>query len=153
MATLKEANLALQARLEEAHADLARSEENVTTLVQAATEFESGRQATLVELERMQRAYDTETIISTRCKAERDSVKAEMAVLLDENRFLRGSVKVLESRVDSSFTDGYFTASYEVAKAFPTPFDLMTPLSWDREHIMAKAAALLDADPNQGDPA
>ena len=85
---MKEANLALQARLEEAHADLSRSEESVTTLVQATTESESERQAALVELERMQRAYDTETIISTWRKVERDFVKAKMAVLLDENRFL-----------------------------------------------------------------
>ena len=48
--------------------------------------------------------------------------------------------------------DGYFTASYEVAKAFPHPFDLMTPLGWDRDHIMAKAAALLDVGPDQGGP-
>ena len=59
-------------------------------------------------------------------------------------------MKVLEFRLDSSFTDGYFTASYEVAKAFPPPFDLSTPLGWDRDQIMAKAAALSDADPDQG---
>ena len=106
----------------------------------------------MVELERMQHAYDTETIISTRRKAERESVKAEKAVLLDKNRFLRGSVKVLESRLDSSFTNGYFTASYEVAQAFPPLFDLMTPLGWDQDHIMAKAAAFSDTGPNQGGP-
>ncbi|KAK0605235.1 hypothetical protein LWI29_024425 [Acer saccharum] len=43
VAILNEANLALQAKLDEAHAELARSEENVTTLVQAATESKSGR--------------------------------------------------------------------------------------------------------------
>ena len=100
----------------------------------------------------MQCAYDMKTIISTRRKAERESVKVERAVLLDENRFMRGTVKVLESRVDSSFLDGYFTASYEVAKAFPSPFDLLTPLGWDRDHILAKATALSDADPDQGGP-
>ncbi|KAK0605579.1 hypothetical protein LWI29_028328 [Acer saccharum] len=68
----------------------------------------------------MQRAYDTETIISTRHKAERDTVKVEMAVLLDENRFLRGSVKILESQMDSSFMDGHFTTSYEEA-TIPDP--------------------------------
>ena len=108
---LKEANLALQAKLEEAKDDLDRAEENVTSLVQAASESEFGRQAALVELERMMRAYDTEAIKSTRHRAERETVKAEKAVLLDENRFLWGSMSILESRVDSSFMDGYFTAS------------------------------------------
>ena len=136
--------------MEETKDNLARAEENVASLVKTAAESESRRQDALVELERMQHAYDTESIISTLRKAERESVKAEKAVLLDENRFLRGSVKVLESRLDSSFTDGYFTASYEVAKAFPPPFDLSTPLGWDQDQIMAKAAALSDADPDQG---
>ena len=146
---LKEANLALLAQVEEAKDELAWAEENVTSLVQAAAESESGRQATLVELERMQCAYDIETIISTHRKGERESVKAEKAVLQDENQFLRRTVKILESRVDSSFLDGYFTASYEVSKAFPPPFDLLTPLSWDRDHILAKAAALSDVDADQ----
>ena len=94
--------MALQAQVEETKDELARAEENVASLVQAAVESESRRQDAMVELERIQRAYDTETIISTRRKAERESVKAEMAVLLDENRFLRGSVKILESRMDIS---------------------------------------------------
>ncbi|KAK0606016.1 hypothetical protein LWI29_033178 [Acer saccharum] len=157
---LREANLALQAKVEEAKGDLARAEENVISLVQAASESESRRQAVVVEFERMTHAYNTETIISTHRKAERESVKAEKAVLLDENQFLRGTVKILESRVDSSFVDEYFTASYEVTKAFPPPFDLLTPLGWDRDrdrdrdrdHIMAKAATLSDADPDQGGP-
>ena len=89
---------------------------------------------------------DTETVKSTRCRAEMDSVKAEMAVLLDENCSLRGSLRVLEARVDSSFANGYFTTSYEVATALPPTFDLQTALNLDRDQIMAKAAQFFDAD-------
>ena len=149
---LREANLALRAQMEETKDELTRAEENVASLVQAAAESKSRRQDAMVELERMQRTYDTETLISTRRKAEREYVKAEKVVLLDENRFMRGSVKILESWMDSSFTDGYFTASYKVAKAFPHPFNLLTPLGWDRDQIMAKAAVLSDAGPDQKGP-
>ena len=131
MIALKEANLALQANLEETRNDLARAEENVTSLVQDASESEAGRKAALVELKRVTHAYDMETIRSTHHRDERETVKAERAILLDENRSLRGSMSVLESRVDSSFGDGYFTSSYEVAKAFSPPFDLQTTLNWD----------------------
>ena len=115
--------------MEEAKDDLARAEENVTSLVQAAFESESGRQAALVELDRMKRAYDTETIKSTCRWAERETIKAEMDVLLDENRSLRGSMSILESGVDSFFLDGYFTASYKVAQALAPPFDLQATLN------------------------
>ena len=78
----------------------------------------------LVDIKLIKRTLDTEMIRSTRHCAERDSVKVEMAVLLDENHFLQGSPRVLEVKADSSFADGYFTASYEVNEAIPPPFDL-----------------------------
>ena len=42
VATLKEANLSLQTKLDEARIDLDRAEQNVTSLVQSITEAESG---------------------------------------------------------------------------------------------------------------
>ena len=146
---LKEANLALQANLEEARNDLARAKENVSSLVQDASESEAGRKAALMELKRVTQAYDMEVIRSTHRRYERETIKAEMNVLLDDHRSLRASLSVLESRVDSSFGDGYFTASYEVAKAFPPPFDLQTTLNWDCDQIMARATHLEDQEAAQ----
>ena len=77
-----------------------------------------------MELEQMKRALDIETIKLTRRRAKRKSVKAKKAMLLDENWYLRGSISIFEARVDSSFTDGYFTASYEVVKALLPHLDL-----------------------------
>ena len=126
---LKEANLALQAKLEEARNDLARAGESVSSLVHEASESDVGKKAALVELKRVTRAYDTEVDRSNRRRNDRDTIKAEMTVLLDNHKALRASMSALESRVDSSFGDGYFTASYEVAKAFPPPFNLQTTLN------------------------
>ena len=74
-------------------------------------------------------AYDMEVVRSTRRQNDRETVKAEMATLLDDHRTLQAYMSALESLVDSSFGDGYFTASYKVAKAFPPPFDLQTALN------------------------
>ena len=60
-------------------------------------------------------------------------------MLLEENRFLRGSLHASEARADSSFTDGYFTTSYEVAEALSPFFDMQAALNWDRVQIMVKA--------------
>ena len=87
----------------------------MTSLVQSVIEVESDRHEALVDFERMKCTLDMDTIRSTRHHAERDSVKVEMDELLDENHFLPGLLRVLETRVDSSFADGYFTTSYEVA--------------------------------------
>ena len=54
-----------------------------------------------------------------------------MAMLLEEHRLLRASLHALEAKADSSFDDGYFTVSYEVAEALPPPFDLQAILNWD----------------------
>ena len=151
MIAFKEANLALQAKLEETRNDLARAEESVSSLVQEASKSDAGRKAALMELKRVTHAYDMEVVRSTRHRNDRETVKAEMATLLDNHRTLRASMSALESRVDSSFGDGYFTTSYEVAKAFPPPFDLHTTLNWDRDLIMARATQFEDQD-QEGPP-
>ncbi|KAK1570419.1 hypothetical protein Q3G72_001657 [Acer saccharum] len=55
---------------------------------------------------------------------------------------LQDSIRALEAMVDSSFGDGYFFASNEVARALHLPFDLKATLGWDREQIKARITQL-----------
>ena len=70
----------------------------MTSLVQSVIEAEAGMQEALVDLERMKRALDTEMVRSTCHRNERDTVKAEMAVHLEEHRLLRASFHALEAK-------------------------------------------------------
>ncbi|KAK4850263.1 hypothetical protein QYF36_005245 [Acer negundo] len=94
-------------------------------------EAEKARDKALADLARLERTLDTETLRSLRRQEERDSLKSEKVLLRDENQLLRGSIGNLEVKIDNDFGDGYFYASYEVAKAFPSLLDLMASLGWD----------------------
>ena len=130
---LKEANIAARAELEEARKDLAHSEKSVDALIRSATESKNGRQEALVEFKWMKRALDIEIVWSLRCCKERESLKVEKSLLQDESHLLRDAVKALDTRVDSSFQDEYLFASYEVAKALPSPFDLQVAFKWNKK--------------------
>ena len=81
-------------------------------MVKAAQDSERGRQAALAELSQMKQAYRSEVIKSVSLRVERETVKVEIAVLLDENRSLWEAVRALNERVDESFELGYFTTSH-----------------------------------------
>ena len=65
MKSLQKATIAAKAELEEAKRDQAQSSETVEDKVRSAAVSEQGRQEALVDLDRMKRALDIETIKST----------------------------------------------------------------------------------------
>ena len=115
-------------------------------LLQEAKESEKARQKGLVVIKRLERCLDKETVKSLHHREERERLKVEKKLLLDENQLLRDAIADLEAQQGPSFEDGYFTACYEVATALPPPFDLAAALNWDREQIMAKAAQIAGGD-------
>ena len=104
-----------RAELEDAKKDLALSEKSIDFLNRSLTEVERGKEETLVDSERFERALDTETLRSLHRYDKRDGLKREKTLLQEENRLLRGMVQALEAKVDDSFGYGYFFASHKVA--------------------------------------
>ena len=131
--TLREAYIGVQAKLEDAQQELVQTQQSVAPLLQAARESEEGRQAALVDMRRLERCLDTETVRSLRRREERKCLKREKQLLQSENQLLRDTIAGLEAQEVPSFEDGYFTACYEVATALPPPIDLQAALNWDRD--------------------
>ncbi|KAK1583370.1 hypothetical protein Q3G72_023114 [Acer saccharum] len=109
----REAVTSAKAELEDAKQDLAQSETSIDFLNRALTEAEMERDTALADLERLKLALKLETLKSLSRQVERESVKAKRNLLLDENRFLRATVRDLEARIYYSFGDGYFYAAYQ----------------------------------------
>ena len=82
MKSLQEATIAARAELEEARKDQARSSEIMEDLVRSTAVSEQGRQEAMVDLDCMRRALDTETIKSTRWRAQREDLVREKTLLL-----------------------------------------------------------------------
>ena len=122
VSVLKEANLSLQADLDNTLTHLAQAQQSAEPLKQAATKSEEAYQAAMVDVRRLERCLETETVRSLRRRESKKKAQAENELLREENRLLRGTVADLEAR--PSFEDGYFTATYEVAQGLPTDFDL-----------------------------
>ena len=68
----------------------------------------------MVDVRRLERCLETETVRSLRRRESKKKAQAENELLREENRLLRGTVADLEASRGPSFEDGYFTASYEV---------------------------------------
>ena len=151
VAAFREAVISARAELKEVKQELAWSEKSIDFLSRSARESEEGRQEPSVGLERMKWALDAETLRFLRCCEERKSMRSEKVRLRDENQLLRGMVRDMEARMDEAFRDGYFYASYEIAKVYPPPFDLKASLGWDREQVKAKASQLSGSAPVQVD--
>ncbi|KAI9173497.1 hypothetical protein LWI28_002254 [Acer negundo] len=143
----REATISTRAELEETKRELARSETSIKFISRLVTEAKKARDKALVDSARLERALDTETLRSLHRREERNSLKSEKVLLRDENQLLRGSIGNLQMKIDDAFGDGYFYTSYEVAKAFPPPFDLMASLGWDREQIEARVTQLSRSTP------
>ena len=79
--TLREAYIGVQAKLEDAQQELAQTQQSVAPLLQAARESEEGRQATLVDMRRLERCLDTETVRSLCRLEERECLKREKKLL------------------------------------------------------------------------
>ncbi|KAK0570840.1 hypothetical protein LWI29_007299 [Acer saccharum] len=138
----REATISAKAELDNARQELVRSETSIAFLNKALTEAENRRDAALVESERLSRALDKETFRSNQCRVERESLREDKALLRDENRLLRGTVRSLEARLDNGFAEGYFYTAYQVTKALPPPYDLKAAFGWDRKQIEDQAAKL-----------
>ena len=150
ISTLKEANLSLQADLDNTLAGLTQAQQSVEPLRQAVAKSEEAYQAALVDVRRLESCLDTETVRSLCHSESKKKMQAKNELLLEENRLLRGTVADLEANRGPSFEDGYFTASYEVVQGLPADFDLHAAFGWDREQILAKASAL--ASPDRANP-
>ena len=124
ISTLKEANLSLQADLDKTLADLAQTQQSVEPLRWPAVKSEDVHQDALVDVRRLESCLDTETARSLRRRESKHKMRAENALLLEENRLRRRTVADLEADMGPSFEDGYFTASYEVVQGLPADFDL-----------------------------
>ena len=146
ISVLKEANLSLQADLDNTLARLTHAQQSVEPLKQAAAKSEGAYQAAMVDVRRLERCLDTETARSLRRRESKHKMRAENNLLLEENRLLRRTVADLEAARGPSFDDGYFTASYEVVQGLPADFDLRAAFGWDREQILAKANELTSPD-------
>ena len=146
ISVLKEANLSLQADLDNTLARLTHAQQSVEPLKQAAAKSEGAYQAAMVDVRRLERCLDTETARSLRRRESKHKMRAENNLLLEENRLLRRTVADLEAARGPSFDDGYFTASYEVVQGLPADFDLRAAFGWDREQILAKASELMSPD-------
>ena len=146
ISVLKEANLSLQADLDNTLTGLTHAQQSVEPLKQAAAKSEGAYQAAMVDVRRLERCLDTETARSLRRRESKHKMRAENNLLLEENRLLRRTVADLEEARGPSFDDGYFTASYEVVRGLPADFDLRAAFGWDREQILAKASELMSPD-------
>ncbi|KAK4842005.1 hypothetical protein QYF36_014143 [Acer negundo] len=116
------------AELENSKREQARYEKSINFLSRSLTDAEKARDKALADSARLEQASNMETLKSLHRREERGSLKSEKVLLRDENQLLQGSIKNLEAKTDDAFGDSYFYASYEVAKAFPPPFDLKTSI-------------------------
>ena len=83
--TLKEAYIGLQAKLEDTQYELVQTQQSVAPLLQATKESEEGRHVALVDVRRYERCLDTETVRSLHHQEERERLKVEKKLLIDDN--------------------------------------------------------------------
>ena len=96
--TLREAYIGLQAKLEDTQQELVQTQESVAPLLQKAKEYEETRQEGLVVIRLLERCLDTETVKSLRRREEREHLKVEKKLLLDENQLLRDAIADMEAQ-------------------------------------------------------